>query len=111
MNIYDKAHELARALKDSDEFKNYKEMHDKVMKDPGKKERVENYRQKLMDFQIENMGKEEVDQEGLEKLQALQNSLTMNGDIGEFLQAESVFARSFNEINSIIGEAINLEND
>lgn len=110
MNLYDKAHDLAKALKEAPEFIEYKKKYDEVMTDESKKERVMSYRSKLMDFQMANMGKEKIDEEDLKRIQDLQESLFADREIGEFMIAEAAFARTFTDVNKIIAEAVDVEN-
>lgn len=106
MNPYDKARDLAKSLKDSEEFKAYKEAYEKVMTIEDKKERVNSYRQKIMDFQIKNMGKDTPDEEALKSLESFQASLFMDDDIRDFMEKEAAFARTYAEIMEILEQAI-----
>lgn len=58
---------------------------------------------------MKNMGKEEEDKEGLEKLENLQNILFQDEDIRNFLQAEVKFSILFQDINKIIIESVQLD--
>ena len=109
INVYDKARELSSALKDSEEFKEYKRLNSVILANPKKKEMVDDFRKKAMDFQMKNMGKEEEDKEGLEKLENLQNILFQDEDIRNFLQAEVKFSILFQDINKIIIESVQLD--
>lgn len=109
INVYDKARELSNALKDSEEFKEYKRLNSVILDNPKKKEMVDDFRKKAMDFQMKNMGKEEEDKEGLEKLENLQNILFQDEDIRNFLQAEVKFSILFQDINKIIIESVQLD--
>lgn len=109
INVYDKARELSNALKDSEEFKEYKRLNSVILANPKKKEMVDDFRKKAMDFQMKNMGKEEEDKEGLEKLENLQNILFQDEDIRNFLQAEVKFSILFQDINKIIIESVQLD--
>ncbi|MEB3429826.1 YlbF family regulator [Citroniella saccharovorans] len=109
INVYDKARELSNALKDSEEFKEYKRLNSVILANPRKKEMVDDFRKKAMDFQMKNMGKEEEDKEGLEKLENLQNILFQDEDIRNFLQAEVKFSILFQDINKIIIESVQLD--
>ncbi|MDO5689171.1 MAG: YlbF family regulator [Tissierellia bacterium] len=109
MNIYDLAHDLARGIKDSPEFQEYKKYNGLVMANEENKKMVEDFREKIMKFQIENYGKEEPNPEELERIQQLQNVLMMNSEISQFLQAELKFSQMYEDINKILLESINLD--
>lgn len=109
MNLHDKAHELARTLKASDEFKEYENWHKIVMENPSKAEIVNDYRQKFIDFQLANAGKEEIDKEELKKMEDLQKNLLMDGEISSYMVAEMKLATIYNDIIEILTEAIGLD--
>lgn len=109
MNIYDKAHELARELKNSEEFQEYKKLNAEVMKNDAHREMIEDFREKVLDYQLKNYGKDNQNSEELEKIQNLQNALMMNSEISKFLIAELRFSQMFEDINKIIIESIKLD--
>ncbi|MDO5718032.1 MAG: YlbF family regulator [Tissierellia bacterium] len=109
MNIYDKAHELASAIKTSEEFKEFKDLHKEVMANEKNKEMVEDFRKKVIEYQVQNYGKEEQDQEELNKIQQLQNALMMNQDIAKYMMAEMRFSQIYDDINKILIEAIKVD--
>lgn len=107
MNVYDKAHELARELKDSQEFKDLKELNKKVMANPKHKELLDDFRQKAMKFQMDNIGKDKP--EGLEEMQKLQNALMMNRELAEYLMVEMKFSQMFEDVHKIIMDSVKLD--
>lgn len=50
INVYDKARELSNALKDSEEFKEYKRLNSVILANPRKKEMVDDFRKRLWIF-------------------------------------------------------------
>ena len=82
--IYDKAHELARALKDSPEFKKYKKLRLEVNKDEKNKAMLEDYQTKMMDLQLSQIKTGEMDQAKLEELKALEQILVMNSILKDY---------------------------
>ncbi len=105
MNPYDKARELAQALKNSEEFVEYKKLKDKVMANESYKERIEDFRDKVLQHQVKEMeGK--ASEEDKEKLVALSQALTINPEIAEFMMAEAKFFVIYEDIIKIIGEAV-----
>lgn len=108
VNVYDKAYELARALKTSPEYINYSRLKEKLEKDRETWQRVVDFRQKQMEVQAKQLQGQQVESE-LTRLQELFNLLTANRDIAEFFQAEYAFSRLMFDIQKIIGEAVGLE--
>lgn len=109
-NVYDLAHRLARAIKDSDEYKNYFDKKKILDSDKKNKQMVEDFKKKALTIQMDKMAGKDVKEE-LEKLNNLEQVLMLNPTISEFLQAELRFSQMVQDITKIIGEAIDLEKD
>ncbi|MCG4586055.1 YlbF family regulator, partial [Anaerosalibacter bizertensis] len=59
MNVYDEAHKLARAIKESDEYNEYFEKQKNVFSDVKNKEMIDDFREKALEVQMEQLsGKE-----------------------------------------------------
>lgn len=108
-NIYDIAHQLARAIKNSDEYKTFIQKRDIVYSNEKNKEMVENFKKKAMDIQIQKMSGKKVEDEEIEKLQKLEEILRLNPTINDYLIAEFRFSQLVQDISNIIGEAINID--
>ena len=94
MNPYDKVHELVRAIKDSDEVKEYLKIKEEV------------YKEKQMEVQSLLMQGQEAETEKMEKLQNLYQILASNIKVKEFFDKEVRFDVMLSDIYKIIGEAL-----
>ena len=101
-NIYDEAHKLARAIKNSEEYKTYVEKKKIVYSNAKDKEMVENFMNKVFEIQLEQMSGKEVDQEKVEKLSKLEDILMLNPVIKDYFSAELRFSQLVQDINNII---------
>ncbi|HSH36869.1 YlbF family regulator [Schnuerera sp.] len=110
-NVYDQAHKLARAIRASEEYKTYVGKRKAVYSDEKNKKMVEDFKNKVLQIQMEQMSGKEVEQEELEKISKLEEVLTLNPTINDFLNAELRFSQLVQDINKIIGDAIELENN
>ncbi|AVX21061.1 MAG: YlbF family regulator [Bacillota bacterium] len=110
VNVYDKAYELARALKASPEFLSYTKIKEKLEKDKETWQRIVDFRQKQLEIQARQLQGQKIEEE-LSQLQNLFNLLAANRDIAEFFQAEYAFSRLMFDIQKIIGEAVGLDMD
>ena len=110
-NIYDEAHKLARAIKNSEEYKTYVEKKKIVYSNAKDKEMVENFMNKVFEIQLEQMSGKEVDQEKVEKLSKLEDILMLNPVIKDYFSAELRFSQMVQDINGIIGEAIDIKEE
>lgn len=109
MNPYDLAHQLARALKESQEYREYKQAKANMDLDDDKKKMIEDYRQKQMEIHKRQIMGEKVDEAEVQKLHYLFNILTMDDQIKYLVEAEMRLARLLNDIYKIIEDAIKLE--
>lgn len=107
--VYDQAHGLARAIKDSEEYKTYVEKKEIVYANEKNKEMVEDFRKKVIKIQMDQMTGKESDPKEIEKANDLENVLMLNTPINEFLTAELRFSQLVQDINDIIGKAIDVE--
>ncbi len=108
-NVYDLAHQLARAIKNSQEYKEYVQKKNDLYKDEKNKKMVEDFREKVIDIQVKKMSGKEVSQEELDSVKKLEDILRLNPTINEFLIAEYRYSKLIEDISKIIGEAIDLE--
>lgn len=108
MNVYDKANELARALKTSEEVTVYKAALDKVEKNETSKRMLDDFRKKQMELYTLQMQGLEIPKEQIDSLNNLASVITMNQDIKILLEAEYKFSKLMDDIMKIIGEAVNV---
>lgn len=110
MYIYDAANQLAESIKESNEYKNFKNAKDKLFSDPEKKKEIEEFeklKQELQIMEVKQQNKQEVDQiDKKNKLEKMYNVLVENKDIKEYFDYEISFNQMIYDINKIIGNAI-----
>ncbi len=107
MNPYDKVHELVRAIKDSEEVKQYMQIKEELYSDDKNKEMIKNFRDMQTEVQSLLMQGKEADEEKMEKLQNLYQILVSNPKIKEFFDKEVQFDVMLSDIYKIIGEGLN----
>ena len=71
MNVYDQAHQLATAIKESEECKQYTAVRQKVEANSELDAAIKDFMKKQFEFQTKQMMGEELDQEEFVKLQQL----------------------------------------
>ena len=106
MNIYDAANKLAFEMKNSEEYKKYKEAKEKVMQDPEMKSKIEEFEKIRYDAQVLAIKSGEQDADKMQKLQQLYTILINNKDIKEYFDLEVKFNIIVADVNKIIAEAI-----
>lgn len=108
MNVYDEAHRLAKAIKDSEEYKEYIDRHGKIMADERNQKMVDDFREKAMEVQMEQLSGKEVSEKKLEQLRKLQDILMLNPDIKDFFISEMRFSQMITDVYKILDGAINV---
>ena len=111
MNVYDKAHELARALAQSNEYKAFVRARDAVERDAKNKDILKDFKNKQYKLQLAQMSGNKPSDEEIQNLQKLYEILSYNTEINNFLQAEMTFSRMLADVYKIIGEAVDIDLD
>lgn len=106
MNVYDAVNNLARAIKDSNEYKEYKVLKEKIVKEPQLKAQIDEFEKIRYEEQLLAMQGEKQSEEKMAKLQELYKILVQNPDVKEYFDKEVKFNVMIADINKIIGEAI-----
>lgn len=106
MNPYDKVHELVRAIKESDQVKEYLALKEELYKNEKSKEMIKDFREKQVEVQSLLMQGKEAEPEKMEKLQGLYQILASDVKIKEFFDKEVQFDVLLSDIYKIIGEAL-----
>lgn len=106
MNPYDKVNELVRAIKDSEQVKEYMKLKEELYKDEKNKEMIKEFRDKQTEVQSLLMQGQEADAEKMEKLQSLYQILVANPQIKNFFDKEVQFDVMLSDIYKIIGEGL-----
>ena len=110
MSVYDAAHLLAKELKKSAEYDQYKKIEQKVMADEKNKEMIVGFRKQQIEVQRAQILGQEIDEETQKQIEGLQQILMLNPTISEFLACEMRLARMIMDVQKIIGEAVEIWN-
>ncbi len=108
MNPYDYARNLANALKESQEYKEYANIKSEVANIPEVNKMLVDFQQKQYQFQVAQMTGQKPDPAAIKEVQDLLGVLNQNPKAAAYLQAEMKFTQMVAEIYNIIGEAIKL---
>lgn len=101
MNVHDKAHELARAIQESQEFREYKRCKEETDADPDTKRMLSDFRQRQFELQTKMFSGEEMNQEEADKIEKLYEVLNMNPAISRYFAAEQGFTVLMDDIQRI----------
>lgn len=106
MTVYDTANQLAKEIRDSKEFKEYKQLKEKIMQNAEFKSKIDDFEKIRYEVQVLAVKGEQSDKEKMEKLQELYTILIQNKEIKEYFDLEVKFNVMIADVNKIIGESI-----
>lgn len=106
MNVYDKTHELAKSIKESSEYKEYKAVKEIVYNDLNLKDKVDEFEKIRYEEQLLAIQGEKQDEEKMKKLQELYEILIKEPEVKNFFDKQVKFNVMIADVNKIIGESI-----
>ncbi|KEO82083.1 YlbF family regulator [Tumebacillus flagellatus] len=106
MNPYDKAHELARAIRESEEFRVLAERKKKVDSDPQAKKVLDDFRRRQWEMETRRIMGEEITEDDLRSMQKLQEVIQLHDAVREYLEVEYRFSVMYSDIHKILGESV-----
>ncbi|QIB69447.1 YlbF family regulator [Aminipila butyrica] len=106
MNVYDLARNLATAIKDSEELKQYEAMKSTVSQNEEITAMINDFQGKQMEMQTMQLTGQEIDAEFTGQIQQLYGIMMSDPLAAQYLQAELRFSLMMNDIYKILGEVI-----
>ena len=111
MNVYDKAHELARELKNSPEYQEYQRCKEVAMENETQKALIQEYKKLQFQLQVSVAGGGKPDPAEMERLQKIMAVLQLSQDATRYLMAEFQLQKMLADIYKILGEAVDIDMD
>ena len=109
MNVYDEAHGLARAIKESNEFKEFDRMRKEVEQDADVSQMLGELQKLQIELQTAQMTGNQPDADTMSRMQSLSTMLATKPLAAKFMQTEAAFSVMMNDVFRIIGEAVGLQ--
>ena len=106
MKIYDTANKLAKELKESEEYINYKMAKQTISLNPDLNIKIKEFEKARYESQMKMVQTKENDEKEMAHLQKMYEKLIENPDAQKFLEAEAKFNLLMADVNKIIGEGI-----
>ncbi|MEE3362507.1 MAG: YlbF family regulator [Anaerovoracaceae bacterium] len=106
MNVYDEAHNLQTAIKESEEFRRFDAARQKLEQNPELKSMMDDFMKKQMDVQAKQVLGEEVGQEATAAMQELMGILNQDPVAAEYLQCSMRLSIMMKDVYEIIGEVM-----
>lgn len=108
-NIYDKAHELSRLLKNNEDVKKYREANNNIKGDESAKKILNDLRKIQYEAYNEQINTGKLSKETQERLNSLGAVIGFNPKVNEFIQAEMRFSMLWEDLMKIFNEAIGVD--
>jgi len=111
MNVYDQAHSLSRALKESEEYREFIRLKEIAYEDATNSALLDEYKRLQYRMQAMFATGERMDEEEIKRLQQIGSLLQFNADASAAMMAEMRFQRVIADIYKIIAEAAGIDLD
>ncbi|ESE30823.1 MAG: YlbF family regulator [[Eubacterium] brachy] len=109
MNVYEEAHNLSRAIKESEEYKHYKAAADKLKEKPELDKMIKDFMEKQIKIQTKQMLGEAVEESQLSEIQRLSAIVMQDPLAAEYMQCQMRFSIMAQDVYTILGETLNLK--
>ena len=108
MATYDKAHELARALKESEEYREYQEAKRSVQGNEDALSILRDYQRRRLEYEMEVLAGKDADQSKKAALDKITAIVEMHGPVKRFLEAERRIMLMMSDIQKILTDSLDL---
>ena len=106
MNVYDEAHSLAKAIKESNEFKEFDRIRKEVDNDKECSDMLKELTELQVQLQTAQMTGQQPDKDMFARFQSLSTMVMTKPLAAQYMQAQMAIATMMNDVFGIIGEAI-----
>ena len=106
MNVYDEAHSLAKAIKESNEFKEFDRIRKEVDKDKECSDMLKELTELQVQLQTTQLTGQQPDKDVFARFQCLSAMVMTKPLAAQYLQAQMAIATMMNDVFGIVGEAI-----
>lgn len=106
MNIYDTANNLAKELKESSEYKEYKRLKGEIGTNLELKAKIDEFEKARYEIQLASIQGGNQDEQKAMTIQNMYMELIQNELVRDYFNAELKFNVILTDINKIIGEAV-----
>ncbi|PWK13859.1 YlbF family regulator [Tumebacillus permanentifrigoris] len=105
-NPYDRAHELARAIRESEEFRILVAKKNEVDTNLQAKKLLDDFRRRQWELETRRLMGEEITEQDTLAFQRMQDVVHQHTTLREYLEMEYRFSVLYSDIHKILGEAV-----
>ena len=106
MNVYDEAHSLAKAIRESNEFKEFDRIRKEVDKDKECSDMLKELTELQVQLQTTQLTGQQPDKDVFARFQSLSAMVMTKPLAAQYMQAQMAIATMMNDVFGIVGEAI-----
>jgi Uncharacterized conserved protein len=110
MNVYDQAHGLAEAIKESEEFKQYDQLQKIIDQNEELSQMIKDFQGKQFAMQAKQMMGEADSAELTAQIQELYQIIMRDPMAAQYMQAQMRFSLMMNDVYQILGEVMGIGN-
>ena len=111
MNVYDKAHELAKALAESQEYRDFKSARDVVYQNEKNKQMLVDFKKRQFKIQTAYLSGQQPTNEQIETMKKLSDLLQSSPEISLYMQNEYRFNQMISDVYKIMNDAVEIDLD
>ena len=104
MNVYDQAHQLAQAVRESEEFKQFDAAKKQIEANPQLDQMIKDFTQRQVQMQAAQVMGEGLDQEMLQQMQQMSVALMQDPVAANYMQCQLRFTMMMADVYKIVGE-------
>ena len=108
---YSQAHALARAIRESQEYKNYHALKESVMEDSTQAALIHEYKKLQISVQMAMMSGQQASADDMQRFTALNALLFSKPEVRDYLQAEMQLQIAIADIMKIVTQAADIDVD
>ncbi|MGE5486069.1 MAG: YlbF family regulator [Ignavibacteriales bacterium] len=108
MSVYDRAHELARMLRESGEYQEYTRARQAIGTESTARSILIDYRKNQIQIQAARLAGKEPPGQAVKELERLGGIIDMHKPISDFLRAENRLLTLLADIQKILGQSLDL---
>ena len=111
MNVYDQAHTLCRALKESEEYREYMRLKELAYADATNSALLDEYKRLQFRLQAKMASGESLPDDDMQRLNQIAMLLQLNKEAGEYLLAEFRYQRLLADVFRILSDVSGISPD
>ena len=106
MNVYDEAHSLAKAIRQSNEFREFDRIRKEVDNDKECSEMLKELTELQVQLQTAQLTGQQPDKDTFARFQSLSTMVMTKPLAAQYMQAQMAIATMMNDVFGIVGESI-----